>query len=76
MCSSNISYFLVTAYMKQLLVKAPVRVHYGKNCTRHAPSVIFPVMHERNWCFYWFIVCSFHLSMRCYVSACAFLIAT
>ena len=48
-----------------------MRVHYGKYCTRgvlrvyltsrHTPSAIFPVVHKRNWCFYWFIVLWFPL---------------
>ena len=73
-----------------MLVKASVRVHYGKYCTRsvsrgqiqheplkgkystrlclvlylpsqHAPRAIFPVVHECNRCFYWFIVLWFPL---------------
>ena len=32
--------------------------------SRHAPSVIFPVVHERNRCFNWFIVVALRLEMR------------
>ena len=39
-----------------VLVKAPVRVQYGKYCTRHLPSTIFPIVHELNRCFNWLIV--------------------
>ena len=42
---------------RDVLVKARVRVHYGKYWpSRHAPSVIFPVVYECNQCFYWLIV--------------------
>ena len=57
-------------------------MHYGKYCegprlclvsSRHAPRAIFPVVHERNQCLYWFIVCAVSAEARIAMSACAFL---
>ena len=39
--------------------------------SRYAPSALYPVMHQHNWCFNWFIVLWFPPT-----NACAFLTAT
>ena len=48
--------YIFTRQYQYILVKVPVRVHYGKYCSRPRPSVIFPVVHESTRYFSWFIV--------------------
>ena len=55
---------LAVIVIECILVKVPCECIMGNIARDHAPSAIFPIMHERERYFNWFIVAAFLASQR------------